>query len=153
MFVYHGYMQQAVTTFDESLKIIKKKDDADSDAELDPTKKDLLPSYIGIGRTWVHPNQWIPIVQNQSDAGIKKKATKDQQDYKNTLFKAFKIELLVVFECLRILGYYVLKTRLRKMKFNLKNFGVKYLIFIKIMTIHWGNIFLMILLEIKNLMI
>ena len=62
-------MQQALTTYDESLKIRKKKDVADSDDGLDSTKKDLLPSYIGIGRTWVHPNQLIPIIQNKGDAG------------------------------------------------------------------------------------
>ena len=27
---------------------------------------------------WIHPNQWIPIAQNKGDAGIGKKAIKDQ---------------------------------------------------------------------------
>ena len=69
----------------------KKKNDADSGEELDPTKKKMLPSYIGIGRTWVYPNQWIPIVQNKGDAGIGKKAIKDQQDCQEALLKHLEL--------------------------------------------------------------
>ena len=85
------------------LKLKKKKDDGDSDEELDLTKKNLLPSSIEIGRIWVHPNQWIPIVQNKGDTGIGKKALQLQKDYQNALFKAFKSELVVLLEHWRIL--------------------------------------------------
>ena len=49
------------------------------------------------------PNQWIQIVKIKGNAGIGEDAMETQKEYQDALFKAFRIELVVLLECLRFL--------------------------------------------------
>jgi len=72
------------------------------DFEFDKKKKGLLPIDIGIGKTWIHPNQWVATIKNQKSAS-KEKAEKSQKEYQESLYKAFREEMVILLERLRYL--------------------------------------------------